>query len=597
MDVQRTPCYFGEDGRTLFGWNHLPQNAATIGAAVVCPPLGHEYMSSHRTLRHLADRLAASGIAVLRFDYEGTGNSGGEESDPHQFPRWIASVRDAAAELRRRSGHVAALVGLRMGATIAACAAREIDCESLVLWAPCVRGRTFVRELKALAQGANPSSDSGRGFEAVGFTVSGELQQDLGSIDLAAVTPRTRRVLVAGRDDVPESMRAFVRWSEAGIEVDSEVLPGYPEMMVAPHHTKVPLAAIDFIAGWLATGGSSPASVGSDDARPAHSPGDVQSMTLGDLRESVLRFGDDRGGFGVLTQTAAASRTDTPAVILSNAGTAHNVGPNRLYVHLARALATEGFPCLRLDLPGLGDSAPDDAGRENIAYPPEATRAIGDAADALVREIGPRPLVVAGLCSGAHTAFHAARELADHAIVEAVLFNPLTFDYQPGMPLDAPSDPHVSRWQRYRRSIGSARGWSKLFQGKIAWTTIAADVLERIAHAARAAWLAVRVHVLRVPDPREQTTLAVRIRGLAARNRRITLVFSEFDPGHDLLMREAGIVVRQLQKQGLMTFWTITGANHTFDARDARGRMIQSVVAWLGGRYLKVRSPSQKLGV
>jgi alpha-beta hydrolase superfamily lysophospholipase len=471
-----------------------------------------------------------------------------------------------------------------MGATIAACAAREVDCASLVLWAPCVRGRSFVRELKALAQNAGPSSDPGGAFEAVGFTVSAELQQDLGSIDLAAFTPRTRRVLVAGRDDVPESVRAFGRWSESGIDVDSEVVPGYAEMMVAPHHMKVPHAAIDFIAGWLATAGSS-AAPGVDHEMPVAESSCVQMLDLGELRESVLRFGDDGRGFGVLTQSTIAPDAGTPAVILSNAGTAHHVAPNRLYVSLARALAREGFPCLRLDLPGLGDSVSDDAARENVAYPPDATRAIGEAADVLFEEIGRRPLVIAGLCSGAHTAFHAARDLADHPIVEAVLFNPLTFDYKPGMPLDAPSDPHVSRWQRYRRSIGSVRGWSKLFQGKIAWTTIAGDVVERCAHAANAALLAVRVHVFRAPDPREQTELAQRIRDLAERQRRITLVFSPFDPGHDLLMREAGIVVRKLQKQGRMTFWTIPGANHTFDARDARTRMIQSVVGWLRDRY------------
>jgi hypothetical protein len=106
-----------------------------------------------------------------------------------------------------------------------------------------------------------------------------------------------------------------------------------------------------------------------------------------------------------------------------------------------------------------------------------------------------------------------------------------------------------------------------------------------MTHAASAALMTVRVRVFRAPDPREQTDLALRIKELADRNRRITLIFSPFDPGHDLLMREADIVVRKLQKQGRMTFWTIPGANHTFDARDARSRMIESVVGWIRERY------------
>ena len=49
---------------------------------VVCPPLGPEYFNSYRSLRHLADRLAENGVSALRFDYDGTGNSAGQDEDP-----------------------------------------------------------------------------------------------------------------------------------------------------------------------------------------------------------------------------------------------------------------------------------------------------------------------------------------------------------------------------------------------------------------------------------------------------------------------------------------------------------------------------------
>ena len=81
--VERTPLYFGPASRPLFGWYHEP--VAKVHRAlsmVICPPLGHEYLNSHRSLRHLADRCAAAGVPTLRFDYDGTGTLPGRMRTP-----------------------------------------------------------------------------------------------------------------------------------------------------------------------------------------------------------------------------------------------------------------------------------------------------------------------------------------------------------------------------------------------------------------------------------------------------------------------------------------------------------------------------------
>ena len=49
---------------------------------MICNPFGFEEVCAHRSLRHLAGAAAAAGIAALRFDYAGCGNSSGDESDP-----------------------------------------------------------------------------------------------------------------------------------------------------------------------------------------------------------------------------------------------------------------------------------------------------------------------------------------------------------------------------------------------------------------------------------------------------------------------------------------------------------------------------------
>jgi len=76
------PFYFGSPDKLLFGCYHEP----TLGrrrkcAVVVCQPVGHEYINSHRALRQLAARLCDAGFPVLRFDYYGCGDSSGSREE------------------------------------------------------------------------------------------------------------------------------------------------------------------------------------------------------------------------------------------------------------------------------------------------------------------------------------------------------------------------------------------------------------------------------------------------------------------------------------------------------------------------------------
>jgi len=92
QSVDRRPLYFGREDRPLFGWLHRPAEGATGALGlVICNPFGNEAISTHRTIRQMADAAARAGIAALRFDYDGTGNSAGHDLDPSASPRgWRA---------------------------------------------------------------------------------------------------------------------------------------------------------------------------------------------------------------------------------------------------------------------------------------------------------------------------------------------------------------------------------------------------------------------------------------------------------------------------------------------------------------------------
>ena len=92
--MDRTAFYLGSGSDACFAWRHEEPSAPARGTtAVILPPLGYEFTRAHRTLRHLADRLAARGIPALRIDYHGVGDSAGSELDPDRLKTWVANAR------------------------------------------------------------------------------------------------------------------------------------------------------------------------------------------------------------------------------------------------------------------------------------------------------------------------------------------------------------------------------------------------------------------------------------------------------------------------------------------------------------------------
>lgn len=134
--------------------------------------------------------------------------------------------------------------------------------------------------------------------------------------------------------------------------------------------------------------------------------------------ERVIRFGSDERLTGMLT-LPDVGRLGAPHLILVNAGIVHRVGPDRLYVDLARALAAMGYPVLRFDLSGLGYSRPasgtlslDELVLEDIAA---ATTMLAESHKATT-------FVLAGLCSGANFSIEAATR--DLRITGLILIDP-----------------------------------------------------------------------------------------------------------------------------------------------------------------------------
>ena len=142
------PFYFGP-GKELFGFYH-PAAAVTGTAVLLCPPFGVEQIRCHRLYRQLAHSLAESGLPVLRFDYFGTGDSAGD-SHAFEWPRCLADVATAAAELRLRHGGGRLLAfGARLGANAALAAAQTARLDGVVAWDAITDGAALVRQYDSM---------------------------------------------------------------------------------------------------------------------------------------------------------------------------------------------------------------------------------------------------------------------------------------------------------------------------------------------------------------------------------------------------------------------------------------------------------------
>jgi alpha-beta hydrolase superfamily lysophospholipase len=582
----REALYFPAEAPRLFGWLHLPARAASDVGVVVCKPFGYEALCGHRSLRAFAEMAAAIGVPALRFDYSGSGDAADIDPDTDQIRLWGADLLAAIAELRRRTGVTrVCVVGFRLGALLAVRAALECNAiTALLLIAPVLSGSRYVRELRrtrlAATLGTEEAAGAGTGEGAAAGAGALEVSgHDVSAASLAALTqleagslPQRLQLLVLDRDDLPVARGWCETLRAAGLGIEYAALPGFVEMMMrAPQFAALPQAMLARARAWLLAYASPSGSRPHAAAYPASSPAGEPPLPVPDsgpgedATERPVRFGPDGLLFGIVT----APRRGEPrrrAVVLVNNGADYHIGAARLHVSLARRWAQHGYVVLRMDLAGLGDSDVRPGRPDNEVFPPAVLEDVGAAIDFIREQYHVGEVTLGGVCSGAYHALRAAS--AQLPLRRIFMVNPETFSWRAGTPLEAVNAAEVvrSRGVHARRALSGAH-WRKLLSGQ-------ADVARIATLFAQRAQLSIgsRVQALsRAVGIRLPNDVGWQFEQIAARGVRITIVFSEGEPGIELLRMQAGSVIERLGEG--CSLHIIRGADHTFSRGAARATL------------------------
>jgi pimeloyl-ACP methyl ester carboxylesterase len=198
------PIYFESGGAQLFGMYHAAAGTRARRAGVlICAPFGHEYIRAHRALRQLAVALSDRGHHVLRFDYFGCGDSDGDASNA-DVGRWMGDISAAIDELKATAAvNRVCLVGVRLGATMAAQVATvRPDVDAVFLWDPVEDGGEFLRGLEELQRqwlrgrpGSHRFAHASAVTEVIGFELTPRLRRSIAPLRLAE-PPAPRHVVV-----------------------------------------------------------------------------------------------------------------------------------------------------------------------------------------------------------------------------------------------------------------------------------------------------------------------------------------------------------------------------------------------------------------
>lgn len=298
------------------------------------------------------------------------------------------------------------------------------------------------------------------------------------------------------------------------------------------------------------------------------------------MKEKAVQFGKYKTLIGVLTEPDSMPENDPPAVVLSNAGLIHRIGPNRVYVKLARNLARQGFYVLRFDLSGVGDSLP------RPDHMPAEQFTIDDmvqAMDYLSAKCGSQRFVLMGHCAGAYHSFRTAAQ--DPRVSGVVMINP---DGGEAEWVEYDRKRKLARYyQNYyvKKTLLDPQRWKRFFTGQISYRDVINNLLQNVL------WSRMTGFVFRLRQrfgkrPTTQAdeklfTVEAILRKLFELDTRVLLIYSEGATSLERAQRNMGKVLKQLSAADKLQLAVISGTDHIFSPLASQADLFHGIDRWI----------------
>lgn len=276
------------------------------------------------------------------------------------------------------------------------------------------------------------------------------------------------------------------------------------------------------------------------------------------MHELAVSFGPSKHLSGTLALPDEVAPAGVGFVML-NAGVVHRIGPHRFNVRLARRLADQGWPSLRFDLAGQGDS---DGSPQSQPFERQIIADLRAAMDHLARTTGVERFVIAGICSGAHRGLAVADE--DERVAGLCMLD--------GHAYPTPRTATQRRLLQWKRDpAGSLRTWARW---PLRW--LARRITARLPDAPGAA--PTEVDYGRNTPSRD--TFAAILRKIDGRGGRVFVMhsggmlagYSYAGQFHDVFGNEP------FASRVRCEFWP--DIDHTLSTRAAQERVLASITGW-----------------
>lgn len=281
-------------------------------------------------------------------------------------------------------------------------------------------------------------------------------------------------------------------------------------------------------------------------------------MTTYQEQGVVFNCGENRL-VGVVAIPAVAAEV---GVLILVGGPQYRAGSHRQFTLLARSLAESGFPSLRFDYTGMGDS---EGGRREFD---DTQEDIAAAIGALLGAVpGVRRIILWGLCDAASSAMIFAHSHAQ--VTGMILLNPWVHNGE--------YSPAVKLAYFYRPSLSRKDQWRRLLYGEI-------KLVPAIRELARntLALLGKR-SVNGVPHVSRGCFVQNMLQGLERFKHDVLIVLSEAD----LTAREFSTLTatqrdwKSATSKPSVTINTIQAADHTFSQRPSQEAVSEMTIDWV----------------